>query len=106
LEVGEEKSTSAVLVEVKAAPEVDQSGVAMQGPRRLVDDADQCLRGCSDYWLGQEVVRRSIGVTTCFIRTGKRGEGEREERGARQRRGGALLQGGVVEQELGGSSGE
>jgi hypothetical protein len=28
LEVGEEKSTSAVLVEVKAAPEVDQSGVA------------------------------------------------------------------------------
>jgi hypothetical protein len=49
LEVGEEKGTSAVLVEVKAAPEVDQSGSAMRGPQRRVDDVDRRLQGHSSY---------------------------------------------------------
>jgi hypothetical protein len=40
LEVREEKGTSAVLIEVKAAPEVDRSGSAMQGPQWRVDDVD------------------------------------------------------------------
>jgi hypothetical protein len=41
LEVGEEKGTSAVLVEVKAAPEVDRSGSVTRGPRRWVDDVNR-----------------------------------------------------------------
>jgi hypothetical protein len=43
LEVGEVKGTSAVLIEVKAALEVDRSGTATRGPRWRVDDVDRRL---------------------------------------------------------------
>jgi hypothetical protein len=72
-----------------------------------VDDVDRRLQGRSGYQLGQEAAGRSVGGAACFTRRGKRGEGERKERGARRRRGGALLQGvGAAEWKLGGSDGE
>jgi hypothetical protein len=40
LEVGEEKGSSAVLVEVKATLEVDRSVSAMRGPQWRVDNVD------------------------------------------------------------------
>jgi hypothetical protein len=61
LEVKEEKGTSTVLVEVKAAPEVDRSDSVMQGPRWQVDDVDRWLRGRYGYRLGQEAVGRTVG---------------------------------------------
>jgi hypothetical protein len=61
LEVGEGKGTSAVLIGVKAAPEVDWSGSVTRGPQRWVDDVDRWLRGCSGYRLGQEAAGTSVG---------------------------------------------
>jgi hypothetical protein len=55
------KGTSAVLIEVKAALEVDRSGSATRGPRRRVDDVDRRLWGRSSYRLKQEAAGRSVG---------------------------------------------
>jgi hypothetical protein len=44
---GIDLGTSVVLVEVKAAPEVDRTGSATCGPQRLVDGVDRRLWGCS-----------------------------------------------------------
>jgi hypothetical protein len=83
LEVGEEKGTRAVLVEVKAAPEVNRSGSMTRGPQRRMDDANRQLRGRYGYRLGQEAAGRSVGgVVMCFTQRGKHDEGERKERGA------------------------
>jgi hypothetical protein len=60
-EVREEKGTSEVLVEVKAALEVIGSGSAMRGPRWRVDDIDRLLWGCSSYRLEQKAAERSVG---------------------------------------------
>jgi hypothetical protein len=61
LEVREEKGTSEVLVEVRAALEVIGSGSTTRGPRWRVDDIDRLLWGCSGYRLGQEAAGRSVG---------------------------------------------
>jgi hypothetical protein len=41
LEVGVEKGTRAVLIKVKAAPEVDRRGSTTRGPQQRVDDANR-----------------------------------------------------------------
>jgi hypothetical protein len=83
LEIGEEKGTSAVLIEVKAAPEVDRSGSATRGPRRRwtmsIDGFEDAPGTDSDKTQRGEVK----GGAACFTRRGKRGEGERKERGVR-----------------------
>jgi hypothetical protein len=78
LEVGEEKGTSAVLVEVKAAPEVDQSG------SMAVDNVDRWLRGCSGYQLGQEAAWRSEGGHDVLHPERKARRGREKKRGARR----------------------
>jgi hypothetical protein len=76
LEIGEEKGTSAVLVEVKAAPEVDRSGSATRGPRwrwtMSIDGFEDAPVTDSDKTQWGEVK----GGIACFTRRGKRGEGD------------------------------
>jgi hypothetical protein len=67
-----------VLFGVTAAPEVDQSGSSMRGPRRWVDDGDRRLRGC----FGDPAWTRGSGEEC----SGPRQASPGEERAARERK--------------------